>query len=45
MITLFWFFVCPCFNTRTHNPMVEKPDAQNITAYENQGNQRELSDH
>ena len=40
----FGFFVCPYYN-RTHYPMLEKPDAQNITAYENQGKQHEVSDH
>ena len=42
MITLFWFLWVSLLQ---HNPMVEKPGAPNITAYENQGNQRELSDH
>ena len=41
----FGFFGCFCYNRRTHNPMVEKPGAQNVTAYENQDNQYELSDH
>ena len=40
----FGFFVCPCYNRRKH-PTLEKPGAQNITAYENQGKQCELSDH
>ena len=45
MITLFSFFGCVCYNRRTHNPMVEKAGAQNITTCENQGKQHELSDH
>ena len=42
----FGFFVCPCYNRRTrYYPTLEKPAAQNITACESQGKQRELSDH
>ena len=41
----FGFFVCPCYNRRTHYPTLEKPGAQNITACENQGKQCKLSDH
>ena len=33
-----------CYS-RTHYPMLEKPDGQNIAAYENQGTQWEFSDH
>ena len=40
----FGFFGCPYYN-RTHNPMLEKPGAQNITVCENKGKQCELSDH
>ena len=29
--------MCPCYNRRTHNPVVKKSGAQNITACENQG--------
>ena len=39
------FFVCPCYNRRTHYPTLEKKVAQNITACKNQDKQRELSDH
>ena len=35
----------PCYIRRTHYPTLEKPGAQNIAACENQGKQRELSDH
>ena len=36
----------PCCNRRTHYyPTLEKPGTQNIIACENQGKQRELSDH
>ena len=42
----FGFSVCPCYNRRTrYYPTLEKPAAQNITACESQGKQRELSDH
>ena len=34
----------PCYNRRKH-PTLEKPGAQNITEYENQGKQCELSDY
>ena len=30
--------MCPCYGWRIHYPMLEKPGAQNIAAYENQGN-------
>ena len=40
----FGFFVYPCYNRRKH-PTLEKPGAQNITEYENQGKQCELSDY
>ena len=33
-----------CYS-RSHYPMLEKLDGQNIAAYENQGTQREFSDH
>ena len=36
---------CTFYNKRTHYPMLEKPSAQNITACENQGKPRKLSDH
>ena len=41
----FGFFVCRCYNRKTHCLTLEKPGAQNIIVYENQGKQRELSDH
>ena len=33
-----------CYS-RSHYPMLEKLDGQNIAAYENQGTQREFNDH
>ena len=45
-LIVFSFFVSPCYNRRTHYyPTLEKPGTQNIIARENQGKQRELSDH
>ena len=41
----FGFFVCPCYNRRTHYPTLEKSGAQNTKACENQGKQSELSNH
>ena len=41
----FGFFVCPCYSRRTHYPTLENPGVQNIAACENQGKQRQLSDH
>ena len=41
----FGCFVCPCYNKRTHYPTLEKLGAPNVTACENQGKPRELSDH
>ena len=41
----FGFFMCPCYSRRTHYPTLEKPGAQNIAAYQNQGKLRELNDH
>ena len=41
-IFLLSFFVCLCYGRRTHtHPMLEKPSAQNIAEYENQGQQNE----
>ena len=40
----FGFFVCPFYNRRTH-PTLEKPGTKNTAACEDQGKQRELSDH
>ena len=45
LITLFWFFVFPCYNSRTHYPTLEKEGTQNITTCGNQDKQRELSYH
>ena len=41
----FGFFVCPCYNTRTHYPTLEKLGFQNVSVCENQGKQHKLSDH
>ena len=41
----FDFSGCPGYNRGKHYPTLEKTSAQNITACENQGKQRELSDH
>ena len=38
------FFVCPCYSSRTHYPMLGKPSAQNIAVCENQGMQWKLRD-
>ena len=37
-------FSCPCYSGRAH-PMLEKPGAQNIAAFENESKRRELTDH
>ena len=41
----FGFFVRHCYNRKTHYSTLEKPGAQNLIVYENQGKQRELSDY
>ena len=39
------FFMCPCYDRRTHDPTLEKPGDQNIVVCENEVKQCEFSGH
>ena len=41
----FGFFEYTCYSKRKYYSILEKPGAQNIAVFENQGKQHELSDH